>query len=146
MNTLLRVCAVAILVALFHAATVGWSFGVALSSLLTGTTLVLACDGIAGTPRVKRIAILTWLYWGLTYASNLIEALYFRVIPILRCKTVCYWRAGYRTARGVHLGVVGTGEEPRTAPSCLDRPTPVVARSFSGVIVLRDLPECRNCD
>lgn len=77
-----RACAVAVVVALFHAATVGWSFGVALSSLLTGTTLVLACDGIAGTPRIEMIAILTWLYWGLSYVSNLIEALYFRVIPV----------------------------------------------------------------
>ena len=86
MNTLLRACAVAVLVSSFHAATVGWSSGVAISSLLTATTLVLACDGIAGAPRANRIAILTWLYWGLSYVSNLIEALYFRVIPILDAK------------------------------------------------------------
>jgi hypothetical protein len=83
---LLRVCAVAVVVALFHAATVGWSFGVVLSSFLTGTTLVLACGGIEGTPRIEMIAILTWLYWGLSYVSNLIEALYFRVIPVLDAK------------------------------------------------------------
>lgn len=83
MKTLQRACAVAVVIALFHGATVGWSFGVALSSLLTSTALVLACDGIAGAPRIEMIVILTWLYWGLSYVSNLIEALYFRVIPIL---------------------------------------------------------------
>ncbi len=83
MKSLVRAFSVAVVIALFYAATLGWSFGVALSSLLTGTTLVLACQGIRGTPRIEMIAIMTWLYWGLSYVSNVVEALYFRVIPVL---------------------------------------------------------------
>ena len=86
MKMLLRACGVAVAIALFHGATVGWSFGVALSSLLIGTTLVLACDSIEAAPRIEMVAILTWLYWGLSYVSNIIEALYFHVIPVLAAK------------------------------------------------------------
>jgi hypothetical protein len=86
MKTLLRAFTAAVVIALFHAATVGWSLGVALSSLLTGVTLTLACNGIAGTLRTETIAVVTWLYWGLSYVSNVIEALYFRVIPVLDAK------------------------------------------------------------
>lgn len=86
MKTLLQAFTVAVVITLFHAVTVGWSLGVGLSSLLTGVTLVLACNGIAGTPRTETIAVVTWLYWGLSYISNVIEALYFRVIPVLHAR------------------------------------------------------------
>jgi hypothetical protein len=79
----LQVCAVAGVLTLFYAATGSWSFGAALSAILTAITLAATHNGIRATKRIERIAILAWLYWGLSYISNLIEAVYFQVIPVL---------------------------------------------------------------
>jgi hypothetical protein len=81
MKRLLQLCSAAVVLALFYAATAGWSIGVVLSSLLTAATLVFACDGMRAKTRIEGIAILAWLFWGLSYVSNLIEALFFHVIP-----------------------------------------------------------------
>jgi hypothetical protein len=86
MRTLLRVCSATVLLALFFSRSVGWSVGVGLSSLLTAAVLVAADDGMRATTRMEGVAILTWLYWGLSYVSNLVEALYFQVIPVLDAK------------------------------------------------------------
>jgi hypothetical protein len=83
MKKLLQVCLVTGVLTLFYVAAVGWSLGTVLSCLLTAATLVIAIDGIRLTKRVERIAILAWLYWGLSYVSNLVEALYFHVIPLV---------------------------------------------------------------
>jgi hypothetical protein len=83
MKWLLQLCSAAVVLALFYVATVGWSLGVVLSSLLTAATLVFAFDGMRARTRIGRIAILAWLFWGLSYVSNLIEALFFHVIPVL---------------------------------------------------------------
>lgn len=82
MKAVVPVCLVAALIALFHAVTNGWSPGVALSSLLTSIILVFALKSLAGLQQLETIALVTWLYWGLSYLSNVIEALYFGVIPL----------------------------------------------------------------
>lgn len=83
MRMILQFCVVTVVLTSFYAAAVGWSSDTVLSCLLTAATLVIVCNGISSTKRIERIAILAWLYWGLSYVSNLVEALYFHVIPVL---------------------------------------------------------------
>lgn len=63
-------------------AMVGWSGFTALSALLTATTLVLVRDGLAASSRLRSFLTIACMYWGLSYVSNLIEAVYFSVIPM----------------------------------------------------------------
>lgn len=74
---------VLVAVVLFGALTVslGWSMLTALSALLTATTLVLVREGTASQSRLFSVLTIAWMYWGLSYASNLIEAVYFSVMP-----------------------------------------------------------------
>jgi hypothetical protein len=69
--------------ALFGALTamVGWSIGTAFSALLTAIALVLVRDGLRSESRLRSLLTIAWLYWGLSYASNLVEAVYFAVLP-----------------------------------------------------------------
>ena len=60
----------------------GWSIFTALSALLTAITLVLVRDGFAAHTKLVGFLTTAWMYWGLSYLSNLIEAVYFSVIPI----------------------------------------------------------------
>ncbi len=62
-------------------ATLGWSIYTLLSALLTSITLVLVRDGLRSRSKLWSWLIVAWLYWGLSYVSNLIEAVYFAVIP-----------------------------------------------------------------
>jgi hypothetical protein len=62
-------------------AMLGWSVLTFLSALLTASTLVLVRDGLAARSRLLSLLTIAWLYWGLSYVSNLIEAMYFMVIP-----------------------------------------------------------------
>jgi hypothetical protein len=63
-------------------AMLGWSIFTALSALLTAITLVLVRDGLAAHSSLSGFLTTVWLYWGLSYVSNLIEAVYFMVVPI----------------------------------------------------------------
>jgi hypothetical protein len=63
-------------------AMLGWSVFTALSALLTAITLVLVRDGFAAHSKLVGLLTTAWMYWGLSYLSNLIEAVYFNVIPI----------------------------------------------------------------
>jgi hypothetical protein len=60
----------------------GWSVFTALSALLTAFTLVLVREGFAARTRLAGFFTTAWMYWGLTYVSNLIEAVYFKVLPV----------------------------------------------------------------
>ncbi len=82
MKTFLKACAVALVLALIHGITLGPSLGVVISSLLTAITLAIASSGMGTLPRLHRVAILTWLFWGLSYVSNLIEAAYFDILSV----------------------------------------------------------------
>jgi hypothetical protein len=81
MKTFGRVLILAVVI--FTALTVmlGWSIFAALSALLTATTLVLVRDGLATQSKLFGFLTIAWMYWGLSYVSNLIEAVYFTVIP-----------------------------------------------------------------
>jgi hypothetical protein len=81
MKTFGRVLILAAAIFIALTVMVGWSIFTLLSALLTATTLVLVRDGLA--PHSKLVGCLTiaWMYWGLSYVSNLIEAVYFTVIP-----------------------------------------------------------------
>jgi hypothetical protein len=61
--------------------TLGWSIYTLFSALLTSITLVLVRDGLRSRSKLRSLLIIAWLYWGLSYVSNLIEAVYFAVIP-----------------------------------------------------------------
>jgi len=82
MNILIRV--VLLSLALFGAETamLGWSLFTVLSALLTAITLVLVRDGFVARTRLAGFVTTAWMYWGLSYVSNLIEAVYFKVIAI----------------------------------------------------------------
>ena len=81
MNKTLRICGVAAILFFPLGFTVGWSVGVVLSACLTATALVLVRDGLKPSSRLAGVITIAWLYWGLSYLSNLIEALYFGIIP-----------------------------------------------------------------
>jgi hypothetical protein len=61
--------------------TLGWSVSTLFSALLTSITLVLVRDGLRSRSKLRSLLTVAWLYWGLSYVSNLIEAVYFAVIP-----------------------------------------------------------------
>ena len=63
-------------------AMLGGSIFTASSALLTAIILVLVRDGIAAHSKLFGFLTTAWMYWGLSYVSNLIEAVYFKVIPI----------------------------------------------------------------
>ncbi len=52
--------------------------------MVTAAALVLVRDGLRPRSRLRAVATITWLYWGLSYLSNIIEAAAFKVIPIER--------------------------------------------------------------
>ena len=86
-KSMLQVCVVAGALTVFYAATLRWSLGAAFSAVLTTATLAAAANGVRTATRIERIAILAWLYWGLSYVSNLIEAVDFHVLPAMEaCK------------------------------------------------------------
>lgn len=82
MNRFTRVLILAIAICVTLTAMLGWSVLTALSGLLTATTLVLVRDGLATSSRLRSFLTIAWMYWGLSYVSNLIEAVYFSVVPI----------------------------------------------------------------
>ena len=63
-------------------AMLGWSMFTALSALLTAITLVLVRDGLIARTRITGFLAVAWMYWGLSFLSNLIEAVYFQVMPM----------------------------------------------------------------
>ena len=52
-----------------------------LSGAITAAALVLVRDGLRPRLPIQGIATIALLYWGLSYVSNIIEALAFKVIP-----------------------------------------------------------------
>ncbi len=82
MRMLVRVLALTALILGVLSVMVGWSTFTALSALLTAITLVLVRDGMAARSRLTGFLTIAWLYWGLSYVSNLVEAVYFQVIPM----------------------------------------------------------------
>ena len=62
-------------------ATLGWSLFTAVSSCITASALVLIRDGIRPRSRLLGLVTVAWVYWGLTYVSNVIEAVYFTIMP-----------------------------------------------------------------
>lgn len=81
MKTFPKVLVLTVVISSALTATLGWSIYIPLSALLTSITLVLVRDGLRSPSRLWSLLIVAWLYWGLSYASNLIEAAYFEVIP-----------------------------------------------------------------
>jgi hypothetical protein len=82
MRTLLRVIILTAVVFAALTAMLGWSIFTAISALLTSITLVLVRDGIAAHSKLVGFLTTAWMYLGLSYISNLIEATYFRVMPM----------------------------------------------------------------
>jgi hypothetical protein len=81
LKTFPKVLVLSVTISIALAATLGWSVYIVLSALLTSITLVLVREGLGSSRRLWSLLIVTWLYWGLSYVSNLIEAVYFEVIP-----------------------------------------------------------------
>lgn len=63
------------------------SIGTLLSGMITAAALVLVRDGLRSRSRFRAVATIAWLYWGLSYLSNIIEAVAFKVIPVERAAT-----------------------------------------------------------
>lgn len=82
MKILIRIILVTAVLFGAQTAMLGWSVFTALSALLTGITLVLVRDGFVARTRLAAFVTTACMYWGLSYVSNLIEAVYFEVIPI----------------------------------------------------------------
>lgn len=104
MNRLARVLILAVVIFGALTAMLGWSVFTALSGLLTAMTLVLVRDGLAASSRLRSFLTIAWMYWGLSYVSNLIEAVYFSVMPIAAA------RSGALAGLIMTLGVAGVLE------------------------------------
>ena len=63
-----------------------FSVGTVVSGLLTAIALVAVREGMQAQTRARGILTIAWLYWGLSYVSNLIEALVFHVIPLAQAE------------------------------------------------------------
>ena len=94
MRTTLRLGAVTVLLVLANAMLTRLSVGTVLSGAITAVALVLVRDGLRPRSPIQGIATIALLFWGLSYVSNIIEALAFKVIPL----------AG--ALRGVLIGLV----------------------------------------
>jgi hypothetical protein len=81
MNVFVRILILTVTIFAALTALLGWSIFTALSALLTALTLVLVRDGIAPRSRVRGWLTTAWMYWGLSFLSNLIEAAYLGVVP-----------------------------------------------------------------
>ena len=69
-----------------------WSIGTVLSGVITAAALVLVRDGLQPRSRARAVATIAWLYWGLSYLSNIIEALAFKLVPAERAtKSLLRW-------------------------------------------------------
>jgi hypothetical protein len=78
----LRVLSVALCIILINLLSSGWFRGTLLSGLLTACALVLVRDGLWVRSRLRGALTIAWLYWGLSFFSNLIEATVFKVVPL----------------------------------------------------------------
>ena len=79
---LLRILSVALFIELIELLSSGWFWGTLLSGLLTAFALVLVRDGLWVKSRLRGVLTIAWLYWGLSFFSNLIEATVFKVVPL----------------------------------------------------------------
>ena len=82
MRLTLRFGALTVLLVLANSMLTRWSVGTVLSGAITAVALVLVRDGLRPRSPMRGIATMTLLYWGLSYVSNIIEALAFKVIPV----------------------------------------------------------------
>ncbi len=74
--------AVTVFLVLVDTLLVHWSIGTVFSALVTALALVPVYDGLRPGSRLQGVATIALMYWGLSYASNLVEAVAFKVIPV----------------------------------------------------------------
>ncbi len=82
MRTLAGFAALTIFLTVAYSIRTAPTAGTLLSAAVTAAALALVRNGLTPATSFQAIATIAWLYWGLSFLSNLIEAVAFHVLPL----------------------------------------------------------------